>query len=42
MYIETANLVRHIHKIDPKALTIVTDVKTIDGFMKIYRQGSID
>jgi uncharacterized membrane-anchored protein YitT (DUF2179 family) len=42
MYIEVPNLVRHIKKIDDRALVIVSTVNDVDGQMKIYRQGSID
>jgi uncharacterized membrane-anchored protein YitT (DUF2179 family) len=42
MYIEMPNLVRHIRKVDEKALVTVTPVSDVDGHMKIYRQGSTD
>jgi uncharacterized membrane-anchored protein YitT (DUF2179 family) len=42
MYVEMPNLVRHIRKVDDKALVIVTRVSDVDGNMKIYRQGSTD
>jgi uncharacterized membrane-anchored protein YitT (DUF2179 family) len=42
MYVEVPNLVRHIRKVDEKALVMVTTVSDIDGYMKIYRQGSTD
>jgi uncharacterized membrane-anchored protein YitT (DUF2179 family) len=42
MYIEVPNLVRHVRKVDEKALITVTTVSDVDGYMKVYRQGSID
>jgi uncharacterized membrane-anchored protein YitT (DUF2179 family) len=42
MYVEVPNLVRHIRQADPKALVTVLTVSDVDGYMKIYRQGSTD
>jgi uncharacterized membrane-anchored protein YitT (DUF2179 family) len=42
MYVEMPNLVRHIRKVDEKALVTVSIVSDVDGYMKIYRQGSTD
>jgi uncharacterized membrane-anchored protein YitT (DUF2179 family) len=42
MYVEVPNFVRHIRTVDEKALVIVSMVNDVDGYMKIYRQGSTD
>jgi uncharacterized membrane-anchored protein YitT (DUF2179 family) len=42
MYVEVPNLIGHIHKVDEKALVVVTTITDVAGYMKIYRQGSTD
>jgi uncharacterized membrane-anchored protein YitT (DUF2179 family) len=42
MYIETPKLIRHIGKVDPDALIMITSVLGIDGKIKLYRQGSTE